>query len=106
MSKTKILFIISIALLIIAVIFTSVPALAEAAVFIGGGCGFFFLVTSVAAVISFATSRHTTKTEQSKIEENKLKSPSNTKKCQYCGSENKIDEVKCTNCGANLKTSK
>ena len=26
------------------------------------------------------------------------------KVCRYCGSENKLDEVKCDNCGANLKS--
>ena len=26
-----------------------------------------------------------------------------SKTCKYCGSENKLEEVKCANCGANLK---
>ena len=102
MSRTKILFIISMVLLVGWFGFSMIPSVS---VILGGGCGFFFFIMVFATIISFVNGSKKGKVEIvyiQKSENNEIKEL-NTKVCRYCGSENKPEEVKCYNCGANLK---
>ena len=102
MSRTKTLFIISMVLLVGWLGFSMIPSVSVA---MGGGCGFFFFVMIFATIVSFVKGSrnneiqivYVEKTENSEVKKEIVKV------CKYCGSENKFEEIKCSNCGANLK---
>lgn len=102
MSRTKKLFIISMVLLVGWFGFSSIPSVAVA---LGGGCGFFFLITISATIISFVKGHKKEEVRVIIVKKTKVSEVNQPefKVCKYCGSENKFEEVKCLNCGASLK---
>lgn len=105
LSKVQILLIISAVLFVGFITFASIPAVSVA---LGGCFGFFFFVMIFATIIVFIKEpRINTINENNTIEKNEsriVEKNETVKVCKYCGADNKPTEVKCSNCGANLKS--